>query len=145
MALTIRLTARGCTLSDTERTRIERHLARLERHELANRPAPQAFVVLRHHQTSRRYDVHLRVRLGPLGRHVVSHQSAATADLAVRLATGDIERQLERLRSSQSGEPGYGVPSRREPRSLRPHPLGVGATEETTDESEERTDEEGIA
>jgi hypothetical protein len=34
----------------------------------------------------------------------------------------DVERQLERRLATQRGEPTYGVPSRREPAQLRPHP-----------------------
>jgi hypothetical protein len=34
----------------------------------------------------------------------------------------DIERQLERRHAQQRGEHSFGVPSRRLPRELRPHP-----------------------
>jgi ribosome-associated translation inhibitor RaiA len=127
MALTIRLSTKGLALNETERTRIERQLRALERHELANRPAPQAALVLRRYAAQRRVAVNLRVQLGPLGRHVVSHQAAATPDQAVRLAVADVERQLERLRAAQAGEPTYGVPSRRLPRRRRPHPPSPAA------------------
>jgi hypothetical protein len=38
----------------------------------------------------------------------------------VRLAMADVERQLERQHAVQSGEPSFGVPSRRLPTELRP-------------------------
>lgn len=140
MALQIRLTTNGMTLSPTEQMRIERQLQKLNEQELANRPEPQAAVVLRQHASQRQVDVDLRIQLGPLGRHVVSHQTAATPDQAVRLAVDDLKRQLERLRAAQAGESTYGVPSRRLPKQLRPHPPG-SASSASPDEGWPPTDE----
>jgi hypothetical protein len=66
-------------------------------------------------------EVDLRVQLGPLGAHLVSHQRAGTTAHAVRLAVEDVERQLERRHADQRGEASFGVPSRREPAALRPN------------------------
>lgn len=122
MALEIKMTLNGLTLTEVQERRIRRHLARLDRHYLARRPEPKAALVFRHHEAQRRIELNMQVQLGPLGGHVVSHQTAETPEHAVRLAVDDIERQLERLRASQQGQPTYGVPSRRLPKQLRPHP-----------------------
>jgi hypothetical protein len=88
--------------------------------------------------------VDLRLELGPLGSHLISHQAAETADRAVRLAVEDVERQLERQLAVQRGEPSFGVPSRREPTSLRPSKLAALAGEELTpDQLDASTEEEG--
>ena len=70
----------------------------------------------------RRVTADLRVQLGPLAAHLISHQAAESADLAARLAVEDVERQLERRLAKQRGQPTYSVPSRRLPEALRPHP-----------------------
>jgi ribosome-associated translation inhibitor RaiA len=122
MALEIKMTLNGLTLTELQERRIRRHLARLDRHYLARRPEPKAALVFRRHESQRRIELNMQVQLGPLGGHVVSHQTAETPEHAVRLAVDDIERQLERLRASLQGQPTYGVPSRRLPKQLRPHP-----------------------
>jgi ribosomal protein L31E len=123
MPLDTHIEVQGFTLTAVEQRRIDHDLAVLARQGLAHRPAPKAVLVLRQHVAQRQVEANLQVQLGPLGAHVVSHQAAETADRAVRLAVADIERQLERRLASQRGEPSYGVPSRREPAALRPHPL----------------------
>ena len=76
------------------------------------------------HGLQRQCEVDLRLQLGPLGPHLVSHQTAETVEAAVRQAVSDIERQLERRLARQRGEPAYGVPSRSLPRQTRPAKRG---------------------
>lgn len=121
MTLSTHLDLHGLSLSPVDERRIYAHLHRLER-RLDKRPGPSAVVVLRHHADQRRVEVDLRIELGPLGPTLVSHQAAQTPDLATKRAVEDVERELERLVSEQRGEAAFGLPSRREPRSLRPHP-----------------------
>lgn len=121
MALTTRIMLHGLTLTSAEEGRILRLMDVLER-RLGAAPEPLAELQLTHHAAQRRTEVDLRLLLNPLGRHLVSHQAAETPEHAVRLAVEDVERQLERLHASQSQEASYGVPSRREPRELRPNP-----------------------
>jgi len=112
----------GFKLTPTAERHIYHQLDALER-RIVHRPEPGAAVVLRRHGPQRQIEADLRLQLSPLGPHLVSHQAAETADRALRLAVEDIERQLERHRGRQEGEPAFGVPSRRLPRELRPHPL----------------------
>jgi hypothetical protein len=139
MTLKTRLEVQGCALTAVEQQRIEAHLASLDRQLLAHRPDPRAVLVLRRHAAQRQIEANLQVQLGPLGAHVVSHQTAETADRAARLAVADVERQLERRLGSQRGEPTFGVPSRREPAALRPHPPRppAAATDQTARETAE--------
>jgi ribosome-associated translation inhibitor RaiA len=123
MTLETRLEVVGLTLTAAAERRIRHQLRTLDHHFLASRPAPHAVLVLRQHAAQRQVEANLQVQLGPLAGHVVSHQTAETADHAVRLAVADLERQLEHRRAFQQGEPTYGVPSRRLPAHLRPHPF----------------------
>ncbi|MBI3972383.1 MAG: HPF/RaiA family ribosome-associated protein [Chloroflexi bacterium] len=111
-------------LSDTERRHIDGQLRSLER-RLAHHPEPAAVLTFTPHPDQRQIEVDLRVQLSPLGQHLISHQAAETAEHAVKLAVDDVERQLERRHAMQRGEPAYGVPSRRLPAHLRPHPPGT--------------------
>jgi ribosome-associated translation inhibitor RaiA len=106
-------------LTEVEERRIRRKLETLGR-RLTHHPEPIAEVVLDAHPARQQVEAKVRVRLGPLGGHLVSLQAAGTADRAVRLAIGDLERQLDRRLAGQRGEPTYGVPSRRLPKQLRP-------------------------
>lgn len=119
MSLHVIVRADGCELSADEDRRLRRSLATLER-RLAHRPDPVATVDLKCSPAQRRAVVSLRIKLGPLGPHLVSHQSAETADRAARLAVQDVKRQLERMTATQRGEPSFGVPSRRPERPRRP-------------------------
>ena len=110
-------------LGSGEETHIRRQLEKLGK-RLTHFPEPSADVVLKQQHGQQRVDVALRVELGPLGNHLISHQWGKTADHAVRLAVADVERQLERRLAKQRGEHTYGVPSRREPSALRPNPPG---------------------
>ncbi len=121
MTLSIQLDLHGLELAEVDQRRIRAHLVTLER-RLQDRPEPAAMLVLRHHADQRRFAADLRIELGPLGPTLISHQAADTPDHATRLAVEDIERQLERRTSEQRGDAAFGVPSRREPRRLRPHP-----------------------
>jgi ribosome-associated translation inhibitor RaiA len=112
MALTITLEDHDCPLGPDDERRIRHHLKRLGR-RLTHFPEPIATVVLKRHLQQRQVEVSLRVELGPLGEHLVSHQTAETAPHAVRLAVEDLERQLERRLAKQRGEHTFGVPSRR--------------------------------
>jgi ribosome-associated translation inhibitor RaiA len=115
MALQTTLNTNGMYLSEDDQQRIQHQLDMLER-RLVHRPDPSAVLVFTDHPSQRTVQVELRVQLGPLGAHLISHQSAETAPHAVRLAVQDVERQLERQQASQRGEPSFGVISRREPR-----------------------------
>ncbi len=120
MTLEAKLDVHGFTLTDEEERRIRHQLGSLER-RLSQRPEPTARLALERHVARRQVEVDLRVELGPLGPTLISHQLAEMPDHAVRLAVEDVERQLERHVASQRGESTFGVPSRREPESLRPH------------------------
>jgi ribosome-associated translation inhibitor RaiA len=121
MALNTRLSVRGEALSLEEEDRVLRLMEGLEK-RLGAAPEPLAEVALVRQVGQRNTRVDLRLLLNPLGTHLVSHQAGETPEKAVRLAVEDIERQLERLHSSQAHDASYGVPSRREPEELRPNP-----------------------
>lgn len=120
MTLDIQLHNGSIELGADQEDRIMRKVRSLDQ-RLAKFPTPLATLRLREQGQQRRIDVDLRVLLVPHGQHIVSHQSAETADHAVRLAVEDVERQLERHIDSLRGDATFGVPSRREPRSERPH------------------------
>jgi ribosome-associated translation inhibitor RaiA len=136
MALKTLLDTGDVALPATEHRRIMRHLEALDR-RLVHHPDPSADVVIKRHPTRRQFDVDLRVQLGPHGQHLISHQIGVTAAHAVRLAVEDVERQLERKHAMQRGEPSFGVPSRRLPEHLRPHPP-AGDQAPSPDETERR-------
>ena len=121
MTLGITLETHDCPLSADEERHIRHHLERLGE-RLSHFPEPMATVVLKRHELQRQVEVALRVELGPLGEHLISHQAGETPIHAVRLAVEDVERQLERRLSQKRGEHTYGVPSRRLPKAERPHP-----------------------
>jgi hypothetical protein len=121
MPLERKIHTRGLTLTDVDARRIAHRLDALER-RLARHPAPVADLVLTAHPMQRQVAADLRVRLTPLGSHVISHQAAATTDQAVRLAVVDVERELARRHAVQRGEPSFGVPSRRPWRRRTPRP-----------------------
>lgn len=98
---------------------VRRRFASLER-RLVHHPEPTAVLAVKHSPMQRRFDADLRVELGPLGAHLVSHQAAETLEHAVRLAVEDVERQLERRHAKQRGEPSFGVASRRPERRREP-------------------------
>lgn len=125
----------GRKMSEAEKERFLRHFDGLEA-RLRHFPEPIVEASVTDHPAQRRVELDLRVSLGPLGRHLVSHQAAETLDKAARLAVSDVERQLERQGAKQRGEPTFGQPSRREPRSLRPHPPGHRAETEEAEEEE---------
>ncbi|MCS6801760.1 MAG: HPF/RaiA family ribosome-associated protein [Chloroflexota bacterium] len=135
MTLRYVLHQNGLKMSEAEKERFIRHFDGLEA-RLRHFPEPIVEASVTEHPAQRRVELNLRVSLGPLGGHLVSHQSAETLDKATRLAVSDVERQLERRLAKQRGEPTFGQPSRREPRSLRPHPPG------RRDEAEELEEEE---
>ena len=130
MTLMLQLDADGVALSEGDRRRIRRRVRALER-RLVHHPDPLATLVLRPAPGGREVQAALRVRLGPLGRYVVGRCTAAAVAYAVRLAAEDVERQLERRHAVQRGEPTFGVPSRRLPARLRPHPPAAGAAAST--------------
>lgn len=119
MALTIQIDRGNAWLTEAARRRIRRRLGHLER-RLAHHPDPVASLTLTEHFAERQVEVDVRVALGPHGRHLVSHQRAENADLAVRLAVDDVERQLERTHARMRREHTYGVPSRRFPPHVGP-------------------------
>jgi ribosome-associated translation inhibitor RaiA len=130
----------GLSLTEADERRIQHQLDGLER-RLVHHPEPRAVLVFAGHENQRRVQVDLRVELGPLGGHLISHQQAETADRAVRLAIADVERQLERQHAAQRGEPSFGVPSRRLPAELRPSPFTRPAT--VTPAEDEAAEKEG--
>lgn len=121
MTLGITLETHDCPLSPDEDRHVRHQVEGLGK-RLTHFPEPIVTVVLKRHELQRRVEVALRVELGPLGAHLVSHQAAETPEHAVRLAVEDAERQLERRLAKQRGEHTYGVPSRRLPKADRPHP-----------------------
>ena len=106
-------------LSPESAKRIQRHIAGLER-RLVNFHNPLITITIRDRPTERRHTADVRVQLGVDGVDLVSHNSGETAEQAARLAIEDVQRQLERHVATLRGEPAYGTPSRREPRTLRP-------------------------
>ena len=121
MALRIALQTHGILLSELEERRIRGQLLGLER-RVVNHPDPEVVVALKAYSERRRFEADVRLSLGPLGRHLISRRTSGTADRAVRLAVTAIERQLEAQHAQQAGEHTFGVPSRRLPKQLRPHP-----------------------
>jgi ribosome-associated translation inhibitor RaiA len=143
MTLETIIRASGLSLSSSDERRVQHRLEALER-RLIHHPEPTASLMLTRHRDQRQIEVDLRVELGPLGSHLISHQGAETVDRAVRLAIEDVERQLERQHAAQRGEPSFGVPSRRLPPSLRPAYIpSTLAEEEVATEPEEEPDEGG--
>jgi ribosome-associated translation inhibitor RaiA len=122
MALKRTIETRRCSLSAIEQDRIDSQFERLER-RLEHYAEPAATLVLEAYEPQRRVTADLHLVFGHRAAGLVSHQSAGTADQAVRLAVEDIERQFERRLAKQRGQPAFGVPSRREPEALRPHPV----------------------
>jgi ribosome-associated translation inhibitor RaiA len=120
----------GLSLTQVQERRVQHQFDALQR-RLVHHPEPTAVLVLTGHKNQRQVQADLRVEMGPLGGHLISHQQAETVDRAVHLAIADVERQLERQHAAQSGEPSFGVPSRRLPRELRPaqHPQQLPARE----------------
>ena len=134
MALETTMKTVGLALSEAERRRVEHQLGALER-RLINHPDPKAGLVLTKHSSQRQIEAELSVQVGPLGHHLISHQGADTVEHAVRLAVKDVERQLERRLAAQRGDPTFGVPSRRLPRTLRPAVAQRSAVESAADDS----------
>lgn len=130
MPLKTELQVRGFVLNPLEERRIERNLNRLER-RLKDDNDAVVQIVLDWHDDQRRVHASLRLSRTNLGGIFVSHVSAETADQAVREATDEIERQIEKRMATLRGEETYGVPSRRRMRdALHGPPLGVDATDE---------------
>lgn len=110
---TTNIQIRGFDLNDLQTRRIERRLKHLVNRLPEGEEAPVIDLTLDWHPLQRRVQTRLRVRHAPVGPQLVADASARMADESVRIATARIERQLQRRRSIQSGEPTYGVPSRR--------------------------------
>jgi ribosome-associated translation inhibitor RaiA len=113
----------GLSLNSSDERRVQHQLDALER-RLIHHPEPTASLMLTRHRDQRQIEVDLRVQLGPLGSHLISHQGAETIDRAVRLAVEDVERQLERQHAVQRGEPTFGVPG--PPAAAYPSPFAAG-------------------
>lgn len=123
MALTVQMHSGKVHLDAEQERRVGNYLKTIEA-RVERFAEPVAILTLRAHDAQRRVTADLRVKLGTSAGDLVSHQAAESPDHAVRLATEDIERQLERVLSIRRGEATFGVPSRREPASERPHPRG---------------------
>jgi ribosome-associated translation inhibitor RaiA len=118
MALETAISIRGVSLPFSQERRIYHELEAIGR-RLIHHSEPKASVMLIRHADQRQIDVDLRVQLGSLGSHLVSHQAGETIDLAIHLAVEDVERQLERRHASQRGDAAFSVPSRRLPKAPR--------------------------
>ena len=114
MALTTIINSHNATLSGADEVRLRHQLQVLDR-RLIHHASPVAEIGLTQLEGPKRVEIDFRLRLGPLGAHLVSHQTAASVHRAARLAINDVERQLEREHAKQRGEPTFGVPSRRRP------------------------------
>jgi len=122
MPMAVELHKRGISLTPLEEARIQRHMKSLEK-RVEKFPDPRLELAIEDQAAPRGVRVDLRLALGPLGGHLVSHQEGQGADVAVKAAVNDVKRQLERRLSNQRGESSYGVPSRRLPSDQRPNPL----------------------
>jgi len=140
MALEVQLHKRGITFDDLEEKRINRQIDGLAK-RLAKFSDPRLELAIEEHQSPPRVSVDLRVALGTLGGHLVSHEEGATPDAAVKAAADDIKRQLEKRLSQMRGEPSYGVPSRKFPDEMRPNPPGQLDDDEDTDVDFEEEEE----
>jgi hypothetical protein len=118
----VELHKRGVTLTSLEEERIQRQMRSLEK-RVEKFPDPRVELAIEDQASPRGVRVDLRLALGPLGGHLISHQEGLGADVAVKAAVDDVKRQLERRLSSQRGESSFGVPSRRLPSDLRPNPV----------------------
>ena len=123
MTLNVQYHAHNFTIDPETEAKFERLFANLEK-RLTHFSDPLVVVRIHEEGTPRVTSIDLRVELGSHGSELISHESAPTADHAMRLAIQDIERQLERRLSGQRGEPSFGVPSRRLPKELRPAAAG---------------------
>src|SRR5262245_14344289 len=112
MVLNSRVTTRGFVLSERERRAVARHFASLA-DRLVHKPEPRVVLVLEKQTARRRATADLRLQLGPLGAHLVSHTDGPTPVAALKRALDGVGRQLERLVARQRGEPAFGVASRR--------------------------------
>lgn len=121
MALDIQIHTGNYRLTPAAERRILRHLKSIEQ-RVTHFADPVARLRIGEQRLPRLVQVDLRVALGPREADLISHQAAETPDHAVRMAVEDIERQLERKISQLRGEESWGVPSRRLPKSTRPHP-----------------------
>ncbi len=140
MAMEVQFHHRGVTLTPLEKERIQRHIQSLDR-RVAKFPSPRLEMAITNEASPRGVRVDLRLALGPLGGHLVSHQEGPSSDVAVKAAVGDVKRQLERRLANQRGEPTYGVPSRREPSELRSKPQEIDSDESEETSSDDDTSE----
>jgi len=138
MALNTEYRMRGLTLSELEEERIQRQVKSLEK-RIEQFRDPRLEIAFDEQLNPRLVKVDVRLALGPLGGHLVSHQEGPSADTASKAAFTDLKRQLERKLANQRGEASYGVPSRRLPEDLRP---SGQVSEEDEDEDEDEYDEE---
>jgi hypothetical protein len=129
VALEKKVETRNMVLTTVEERRLEHQWRRLEQ-RLTHYPEPIVAVTLTPLPARRLVQVDLRVRLGPAGAQLISHQAADTADHAVALAVDDALRQQERHRARLQHEASYGVPSRREAREHRRPVRAQGAGDE---------------
>ncbi len=145
MALEVQVRKRGIELSDLEQKRIDRQIEGLAK-RVEKFPDPRLELAIEEHKSPPRVTADLRIALGTTGGHLVSHEEASTADAAVKAASEDIKRQLEKRLASMRGEDSYGVPSRRLPDELRPNPPSGNSADVVEDEDlEEELDEDSDA
>jgi ribosome-associated translation inhibitor RaiA len=140
MTLEVQLHKRGITFTDLEEKRINRQIDGLAK-RLEKFPDPRLELAIENHKSPTRVSVDMRVALGPLGGHIVSHQEGATADSTVKAASDDVKRQLEKRLAQMRGEPSYGVPSRRFPEDMRPNPPDQSASHDDDTDPDELDEE----
>src|SRR5680860_1279724 len=92
----VQLHKRGITLTRLEEERIQRHTKSLEK-RIEKFPDPRLELAIEDQAPHRGVRVDLRLALGPLGGHLISHQEGQGADVAVKAAINDVKRQLERV------------------------------------------------
>ena len=136
MAVTPTIVNRAGELTEVEQKRIDRSLEGIGK-RLANFTNPSIDLTLASSQQPGSIDATLRVVLGVRDTTLRSSETSRTADHAVKLACGDIKRQLEKTVAELRGADTYGTPSRRNPEHLRP----ANQTDDSGEDAEAYVDE----
>lgn len=119
MAITPNITNRTNELTDIEQKRIEHTLDSLAK-RLEKFTKPEIDLTLDKSKVGGSVDATVKVVLGVRDTTLRSTETSRTADHAVKLATEDVKKQLERVVADLRGVDTYGIPSRRNPDHLRP-------------------------
>ncbi len=140
MAVSPTIINRADELSEVEQKRIDRTLESLAK-RLTNFNNPQIDLTIEKAQQAGSVDATLKVVLGVRDTILRSTETSRPADHAVKLASDDIKKQLERTVSELRGEDTYGTPSRRNPDHLRPANQSDDSGEDAEDLVDETFDE----